>query len=232
MSRKDLSRTVIEGGRYYHNTFFRRESHRTARASTREWLSSIEHDPDEADASSPEPLRPVHKRFYDKLAPARRWLASQVGRPWSKVYSELRARFDSRTIAGAHVVNDHMLGWVAQHGLSPTRRDYDFQVDAHGILRHGRYYQISYQKLRAELAAWQAGRKACLTYRGWWWVRVVPRDPYCYSRWSCRQPHIDGYHRADVLAVCPLTKGDRRRLDRIPDDFRASVVLARCEVRF
>lgn len=67
--------------------------------------------------------------FRDKLAPAQRWLASQVGRPWDKVYSELRAQFDSRTIAGAHVVNDHMLGWVRRWNQPDPYRQNRFVID-------------------------------------------------------------------------------------------------------
>src|SRR4051812_4716895 len=112
VARKDLSRTVIEGGRYYRNCYFRRASHGIERATTREWLDRVNVDLDEADASAP-PARPrVHKEFHDKLMPAHRWLVAQVGRPWSKVFSELSARFDTRTVAGRHVVHDHMLRWV------------------------------------------------------------------------------------------------------------------------
>ena len=44
MARKDLSRTVIEGGRYYGNSYFRRASHGIERATTREWLDRIAGD--------------------------------------------------------------------------------------------------------------------------------------------------------------------------------------------
>jgi hypothetical protein len=60
---------------------------------------------------------------------------AQVGRPWDRVRSDLFATFDTRTLAGRHIVFDHML---------PRRYDRDewtvagellFRVDAHGILR-------------------------------------------------------------------------------------------------
>jgi hypothetical protein len=136
VARKDLSRTVIEGGRYYHNTYFRRASHGTERATTREWLDRVAVDLDEADETVPPPLKRVGKMFYDKLAPAQRWLASQVGRPWSKVYSDLCARFDARTVAGRHVVHDHMLKWVRRYDALPTHHSrHDLVIDRHGILR-------------------------------------------------------------------------------------------------
>ena len=81
MSRKNLSRTVIEGGRYHRNCWMRRASHGIARAATRDWLDRVALDLEEADATVA-PTRPrVHKMFRDKLGPAHRWLLAQVGRP-------------------------------------------------------------------------------------------------------------------------------------------------------
>ena len=142
MARKDLSRTVIEGGRYYSNCWERRASHGIERATTREWLDRVAVDLDEADATLPPPRKRVYKMFRDKLAPAHRWLVAQVGRPWSKVYSELCARFDTRTVAGRHVVHDHMLQWVRRYDDVQWRwwrsRYYDLVIDRHGILRKPR----------------------------------------------------------------------------------------------
>jgi hypothetical protein len=78
----------------------------------------------------------VGKAFYDKLAPAQRWLVAQVGRPWDKVYSDLCAEFDTRTVAGRHVVHDHMLHWVRRWDVpSPYWRRFELVIDEHGILR-------------------------------------------------------------------------------------------------
>lgn len=77
MSTKDLSRTVIEGGRDRYNTWRRRSSHREERADERAYLHAVEHDPSVADARSPEPRRPVRKAFRDRLAAAERWLLGQ-----------------------------------------------------------------------------------------------------------------------------------------------------------
>ncbi len=141
MSRKNLSRTVIEGGRYSHNKLQRRHSHGRERASTRAWLDGIAADGEQAELTAPPARLPIAKRFYDKLAPTRRWLASHVGRPWDKVYAELCATFDRRTVAGRHIVDDHMLKAVERGALaSPIalyRRAY-FYVDRHGILRRQR----------------------------------------------------------------------------------------------
>ena len=92
MSTKNLSRTVIEGGRRASSRFARRHSHGPERASAHVLLRQLSTglDPESAVFLG----RPqVWKSFSDKLGPARRWLRSQAGRPWDKVRSELFARF-------------------------------------------------------------------------------------------------------------------------------------------
>src|SRR4051812_1474335 len=109
MATKNISRTVIEGGRRHYNSYARRASNSDHRAAERVFLRRIVLDPNGA----LEPIRAhVAKDFYDKLAPAERWMRRQVGRPWNKIYAEIRARFDIRTTAGRHIVFDHMLRWV------------------------------------------------------------------------------------------------------------------------
>ena len=57
------------------------------------------------------------KSFSDLLGPARRWTHKQVGRPWTKVYSELCGTLDKRKTTHAHVI-EHIcgrIGWVALH---------------------------------------------------------------------------------------------------------------------
>ncbi len=127
-------------------------------------------------------MRPhVRKDFRDKLGPAERWLASQVGRPWDKVYAELRARFDIRTTAGRHVVFDHLLDWVWRGApvWSDWARERWFVVDAHGILRRGRFYGRSYRAARAEVERWRAGRRIARIGTAWWWMQLR-RD----GRWT------------------------------------------------
>jgi hypothetical protein len=66
--------------------------------------------------------------FYDKLAPAMRWLDHQVGRPWNRV----------------------LLAVVFRGDLSRARdRERYFEVDAHGILRRGRFRGRSFAKVAA-----------------------------------------------------------------------------------
>jgi hypothetical protein len=61
------------------------------------------------------PLRQQRTRFFDDLlGPLRKYLQSQVGRPWDKVYAEVCAHIDSRSTVGQHL-RDHVQHEVLQH---------------------------------------------------------------------------------------------------------------------
>jgi hypothetical protein len=235
LSRKNLSRTVIEGGRRYFNSYSRRSSHGTARARTRDWLAHVAEDLDDAEGSDPRPARRVGKDFHDKLGPAQRWLDAQVGRPWNKVYSELRTKFDSRTLAGKHIVDDHMIGMVRQFD-EPTRWHWAHRqlvVDRYGILRSPAQYRRSYNNLRSAAEMWAAKRQCTLTHRGWCWVRRVPLGAPCVVAFSPTCGHrdhhkIDGrwYTRMLFDDAGPMSPADLRRLRELLPEFRKKLVIA------
>jgi len=130
MATKYLARTVIEGGRRPGNTWDRRASNRTHRTHARRVSNALLNRLDTEFTIYPV-RRVVWRTFNDKLGPAERWLAAQVGRPWDKVRSDLFARFDIRTTPGRHIVFDHLLPEVeGQRRFRP-----DFLVDRAGILR-------------------------------------------------------------------------------------------------
>lgn len=60
----------------------------------------------------PHVLRGDDKSFSDYLAPLRRYLAGQVGRPWRKVYADITARLRSRSTVQQHL-RDHLHDFVA-----------------------------------------------------------------------------------------------------------------------
>jgi hypothetical protein len=43
------------------------------------------------------------KEFSDLINPLKRYLRSRIGKPWSKVHSELSQKLDRRSITGSHI---------------------------------------------------------------------------------------------------------------------------------
>ena len=52
------------------------------------------------------------KWLNENLAPLRRYLTKQVGRPWTKVYAEIRKNIDTRSAIGLHVMQ-HLFDFIA-----------------------------------------------------------------------------------------------------------------------
>lgn len=168
MATKNISRSIIEGGRAKRNKEDRYLSNKNHRANNREYAYKARTLTD-ADELGTAPKRDkVYKAFDDKLAPVFRWLGSQLGKKWDKVYSELRTKFDVRTTAGRHIVYDHMLGSII---LQPTDRlhdvfggrswsKYNFYVDSKGFLRRYPRKQRNKDKLRRiDVSKWANGRR-------------------------------------------------------------------------
>ena len=63
------------------------------------------------------------KYFNENLAPLRRFLESQVNRPWNKVYAEIRAQIDGRSTVQQHILQ-HLEQFVEIH----TRWDAEKQL--------------------------------------------------------------------------------------------------------
>jgi hypothetical protein len=66
---------------------------------------------DDAYIDPPGPTRSGEKSLNENLSPLRRYLQSNVGRPWSKVYAEIRATLDSRKATGLHILQ-HLRDFV------------------------------------------------------------------------------------------------------------------------
>ncbi len=107
MSTKNLSRTVIEGGR--RNVYERRKTSKDLRAAERAYLTKVRHDVENWDEEAEPDLQPEGKEFSDKLSPMYRWLDSKVGESWADVRSAVFNTFDTRTTAGRHITFDHLL---------------------------------------------------------------------------------------------------------------------------
>jgi hypothetical protein len=189
MATKNLSRTVIEGGRARYNQRVRRDSNKKARRAANTTCLKMRADLS-GDGIDLARRRPVWKEFDDKLGPARRWLAAQVGRPWDKVRGEIFARFDTRTTPGRHIIFCHMLPWVEpSEPRDPNRRSHypTFVVDRHGILRWlvdrrsrgenlgGPWLASSRER---DIAAWLAGRLVGERGGSFFWFVLTRYDAF------------------------------------------------------
>jgi len=70
------------------------------------------------------------KQLNENLAPLRRYLESQVGRPWNKVYAEIATRLRVDNTVQQHV-RDHLRDFVA---ITPRRQIHDWRTSMRGRL--------------------------------------------------------------------------------------------------
>ncbi len=143
------------------------------------------------------------KELNENLAPLRRYLASQVGRPWNKVWSEICANLRPTSTVQQHV-RDHVFDFVAVRNLHVcggefyvsrrwggsvllAKSHYEFWVDPRsGILRRNRgrdrYRKVCAGKQRDDekklrqrmVAVSQDLQYHCLDDGGWWEVKLAP----------------------------------------------------------
>ena len=66
---------------------------------------------DERYIDPPKPRHSGQKWLNENLGPLRRYLEGNVGRPWSKVYAEIRVTLDSRKATGLHILQ-HLSDFV------------------------------------------------------------------------------------------------------------------------
>lgn len=198
MATKNLARTVIEGGRSGYNKFDRRYSNRQDRQRAREFTHRVLFDAELAEATDVPRRRVVWRQHRDRLAAAERWLASFVGTHWDEVRSQMAARFDTRTIAGQHIVFDHLLPSV-DYGPRRGYGYFDFRVDADGILEHNpRKGWRSLRKLPpgkvrrswSTVERWAEGRRVAKRGSYWFWF-----EPTVISWIDCSLPYCQRSHR-------------------------------------
>ncbi len=208
MSKKNLSRSAIEGGRTGYSKNERYQSHRTERAITREYCGRAAVDDEYFDHTVIKSRKKVYKSFADKLEPMYRWLRSHVGQPWNDVRSKVHSMFDDRTISGQHILYDHLLSSVCQTGeYHHEHRWFDFVVDEGGILRltetnrwnRRAKYRQKWDKYpgdwnrpnKDELSRWAANRQV-IDYRSvQYWTAEATRMSWriCGHGYNCYCPH-------------------------------------------
>lgn len=69
------------------------------------------------------------KSFNENLNPLYGWLRSCIGKKWDKCYSELRKKFDARSVINQHILQHlwqsiEVNTFVDEHGRSMARSDY------------------------------------------------------------------------------------------------------------
>jgi hypothetical protein len=62
------------------------------------------------------------KDFTDKLGPLRRWLQSQVGRNWDRVYSEIKQAFPNTNKQNHHLIETHLMHEIERNVLVEKSR--------------------------------------------------------------------------------------------------------------
>jgi hypothetical protein len=207
MSTKNLSRTVMEEGRFGYDREQRDYSSHEDRAQNRHFLNQITSlvDPDDA---GPEPKRRKVRKYYhgSRVGAINRWIESQVGRKWDDAFSELTRKFDIRSFRGHRTIIEYVTRRIT---LKPTDAIHESQlsrsmwrtvfyyVDEKGLLRcdktpsHGPQRAYDGKHLEAKIQKW-ANERMVMDYGTsiFWmlpefyeWTKCGYRDHYGSRHW-------------------------------------------------
>jgi len=212
VSTKNLSRTIIEGGRAARNQYDRKKSSQKLRAAHRR-LGTEAKSLIDTDELGVNPKRcKVYKNFDDKLGAVHRWVKKQVGKKWDDVYSELSKRFDRRTVAGNHVIEDHILNSITvsifhkDHNYKYPQKDHIY-VDEDGILRNkgtGKRRNNPDYVSERELVKWKGDNRIHRTGDQFFWMVPVNTPLSQCTSYSCLRPHQMGEVLVSVPACAVL----------------------------
>jgi hypothetical protein len=122
--REDMARVIVERPR--------KGGHRSRSSRRQEYEDLPAHE----GMRRPWAVRGEQKELNENLAPLRRYLARQVGRPWRKVYSEIAAHLRIDSAVQQHV-RDHLRDFVA---VTPRRNIGTW----HASFRGGLWWQELY----------------------------------------------------------------------------------------
>ena len=106
--RKDMDKVIIERPRFGHGLPSRKTG---LRLRNNQILEDLDFGPIRQASSSSRQYGYYSKELSDLLSPLKRFLHTQVGRPWDKVESEIRTGIDARTLTGRHLLA-HVYGFV------------------------------------------------------------------------------------------------------------------------
>jgi hypothetical protein len=174
--REDMSKVVIERPRH---------GHWMPSAKTK--LRIKQYDPENEYDDSPRQVSAAKlkhtygkKYFSDLLGPLRRYLRSNVGRPWDKVYSEMKQHLDDRKTTGRHIF-EHVEREVALECFEAEDRT----VYERAAFRGTRPVSGLYVHPRTKLLCWKDPGKR---------VRYQPEP-------SALTHHSDGWYRVKLEGI-------------------------------
>ncbi len=112
--RSDMHKVIVERPRLLRARW---ENKKTALRLTKQQSAQAMDAADDYDSGPRRASSRRHEKWLNEnLAPLRRYLMRQVGRPWDKVYGEIRKAIDTRSAVGLHVLQ-HLEGYVATNAF-------------------------------------------------------------------------------------------------------------------
>lgn len=135
--RDDFAKVLVERPRHGHQRSFGEQRHTKSFKNEEMYFSGRESMKKRYDSWSD------RKSFNEHLNPLKGWLRSVVGKSWDKSYSELRQKFDARSVINNHILQ-HLWSYVERNayiedgkvvavvpynGVTPIEKTYsDFYV--------------------------------------------------------------------------------------------------------
>jgi hypothetical protein len=132
-----MHKVIVERPRLLRGGWTNRKS--SARLSVTQCAEALD-APDDFDSGPNRASSARHSKWLNEnLAPLRRYLMKQVGRPWDKVYSEICSTIDTRSAVGLHVLQ-HLEGFVSMNTFIEDgvicERNYRYTWPVNGLYVH------------------------------------------------------------------------------------------------
>ena len=159
-------------------------------------------------------LRGGTKEFTDVLGPIRGFLAKNVGRPWSKVCSEISAALPASGGVSYSHARDHLFEMVEERTQKidgdvcdsrgmPLRFSADFYVDQHGILRKVKAASYKYRENKPAFPKTDDGEWLAEDDKGIWWAYTM--EPYAQTGTKAHPAAATNkYLRSATVPIYPL----------------------------
>lgn len=232
MATKNLARTVIEGGRMGYNKYERRLSSRIERHCVRQLLHSVINETEIVQKFVIPTRKKVPKDFNDKTNPVERWLKSRTGKKWNITHSMIFRKFETRTMAGRHIVFDHILSAVVPY-TSVEKHFSRYIIDENGTLIHiphkKRLWERDLHSYEPEVSKWLNNR--LVGKRGNYLFWFVPAKKVFRQRWLILFGYRMTYRQEEKLSsediefFHSLTKKAQRQLFERGAEYVPNIVL-------